>query len=289
MNTGSVDAVHRSGRSFLRRALGEPMIHFILLGALVFLAYAAVSPSPPPAQDLIVVTAQDAEQLQAQYRSTWNRDPTALEFRELVAQHVREEVFYREARNWGLDLDDQVVRVRMRQKMEFLLENPDAVRAPAEVDLLSLFEATRNKYVSPAAVSFTQVFLGEAGPDAAGAALAELAGGADPAVIGEPSLLPAGMDLAQPGAVASAFGEGFFARIADLPPGAWTGPVRSAFGQHLVRVSDVRTTPPPQFEDVRGSVEAEWRRIESRKAAEAAYAALKARYRIDLTQTGLAE
>jgi hypothetical protein len=289
MTKGSVDAIRPDSRSLLRRLLGEPMLHFILLGALVFLGYSVVSPAPPLEQDVIVVTAQDAEQLRAQYRSTWNRDPTSAELRDLLAQHVREEVLYREARNWGLDLNDQVVRVRMRQKMEFLLENPDAVPAPSEADLRTLFEATREKYVSPAALSFTQVFLGESGPDAAGAVLAALAGGADPATVGVPSLLPAGMELAQPGAVASAFGEGFFARIAALPPGVWTGPVRSAFGLHLLRVSEVRTTQPPRFEDVRGSVEAEWRRTESRKAADAAYAALRARYRIDLTQTGLAE
>ena len=267
----------------------EPLVHFVVLAALVFFAYSIVAPAPPPAKDQIVVTLNDADRLKAQYRSTWNRDPSALEFRDLVEQFVRDEVFYREARSYGLDLNDQVVRVRMRQKMEFLLADPAAVPAPTEPELLALFEATKQKYVTPESIAFRQIFLAEPVAGTAEAALSSLASGVDPATISVPSLLPAEMALARPAAVDGTFGDGFFARLASLPVGAWAGPVRSAFGQHLVFVAEVAASATPLFEDVRASVEAEWRRDATRRQAEAAYAGLKARYRIDLSRVGLSE
>jgi hypothetical protein len=73
------------------------MLHFVALAALVFAAYAHLAPAPPPPEDRIVVTAQDADRLKAQFRGTWNRDPAPKEFRDLVDNFVREEVFYRES------------------------------------------------------------------------------------------------------------------------------------------------------------------------------------------------
>ena len=273
----------------LRRLLREPLLHFIGLAALVFLAYAMLAPALPPAEDQIVVTRQDADRLRAQYRSTWNRAPSEQEFRDLVDQFVRDEVYYREARAYGLDLDDQVVRVRMRQKMEFLLADPAAVAVPSEAELLALFEATKQKYVTPESIAFRQVFLGEPAAGGAEAALAALTEGADPANVGLPSLLPGEMALSRPASVDSTFGDGFFAGLVTLPMDRWAGPVRSAYGQHLVRVTAIEAADAPEFEAVRASVEAEWLRIATRKLAEARYADLKGRYQIDLSQTGLGE
>ncbi len=272
----------------VRRLLREPMVHFIGLAALIFAAYALLSPPAPPAQERIIVTAEDGQRLAAQYQSTWNRAPTAEEFRNLVDQFVREEVYYREARAYGLDQNDQVVRVRMRQKMEFLLADPAAVAAPAEAELQALFAATASKYAPPDTIAFDQVFLGDGGDGDDGGARAEaalqaLTAGADPATLGQPSLLPAALPPARPAQVDASFGAGFFARIAGLPEGQWAGPVRSAYGLHLVRLSAITTSPPPKFEDVRAAVEDDWRRDALRKAAEAAYQAIKARYDVDLS------
>jgi hypothetical protein len=273
----------------MRRLLREPFLHFVILGGLVLFAYSIVSPTLPPATDRIVITAQDADRLRSQYRSTWSREPSAQEFRELVNQYVREEVLYREAKSYGLDLNDQVVRVRMRQKMEFLLADPAAVPAPTDPELLALFEMTKLKYVTPENIAFRQVFLGEPTPDNAKTALVALAGGTDPSAVGLPSLLPSEMALSRASTVNSTFGDGFFGHLVALPKGTWAGPVRSAFGQHLVQVTEITASNAPRFEDVRASVEAEWRRDATRKAAEAAYAVVKARYLIDLSQTGISE
>lgn len=289
MMTGSSDLRNEGIPKPLRRLLHEPLLHFILLAALVFFAYAIISPPHAPDKDQIVVTGQDADRLKAQYRSTWNRAPSEQEFRDLVDQLVRDEVYYREAKSYGLDLNDQVVRVRMRQKMEFLLADPAAVTAPTDAELLALFEATKQKYVTPESIAFRQVFLGEPAAGVAEADLNALSGGADPAALGVPSLLPGEMALSRPASVDSTFGDGFFASLVTLPTGAWAGPVRSAYGQHLVMLTAVTASQAPEFEAVRASVTSEWLRNATRTLAETNYQALKSRYQIDLSQTGLSQ
>jgi hypothetical protein len=197
---------------------------------------------------------------------------------------VEEEVLYREARAYGLDEGDQVVRTRLRQKAEFLLANPGAIRAPTETELAAHFEATRAIYAVPATLAFRQVFLGEPAPGEMDAALSALRAGADPAGVGRASLLPEDMGLARQTAVDAVFGTGFFARVSALPVGEWTGPVESAFGVHAVRVTAASPPAPLPFAEVRSQVEADWRRAEGERARAAALAAIMAGYRIDLSQ-----
>jgi hypothetical protein len=261
-------------------------VGFLIAGIALFALYAAMAPTAPPPPGEITLTASDAERLRGQFRATWNRDPAAEEFRSLISGHLEEEVLYREALRLGLDRNDPVIRVRLRQKAEFLLANPGTIREPTEAELLAHYDDTRAAYQVPASVSFQQVFLGEPAPEALAAAMAALQSGADPAGLGMASLLPEAMTDARRAAVDGSFGTGVFLQLASLPLGEWTGPVISAFGEHLVRITAVTQSDLPPFAEVRAEVAADWRRIEGEKARDAALAAIMASYRIDLGQIG---
>src|SRR5262245_21680490 len=106
------------------KILREPLVHFLLLGAAIFVFYGAVSEAPvSAARDRITVTAGDVDQLRGLWERQWQRPPTHEELRGLIEQHVHEEVLYREALALGLDRDDDVVRRRLAQKFEFLTED----------------------------------------------------------------------------------------------------------------------------------------------------------------------
>jgi hypothetical protein len=268
----------------VRHLLREPLVAFMIMGVAIFALYGAVSPSAPVLPEAITLTAADVDRLKGQFRATWNREPTAEEFSALVAGYVDEEVLYREALLYGLDEDDPIVRVRLRQKAEFLLASPGTLSDPTEADLAAHYERTQSDYTVPAAVTFEQAFLGEASPENAALALTELRAGGDPDTVGSASLLPAEMDAARQTAVDSTFGNGFFAEVASAPLNQWSGPVASVFGVHLLRVSAVEQSLVPPFEEVRALVEADWRRLEGEKVRQAALETIKSRYRIDLSQ-----
>lgn len=197
----------------------------------------------------------------------------------VIDDYVKEEVFYREALALGLDRDDTVIRRRLRQKMEFFGDAGAAALAPGDAELQAYFEAHRERFAKPVRVTFQQVFLGNDDPGPVFAALAE---GADPAGLGRGSLLPPTMEAAVASSVDGTFGDGFFAQVAELSSGAWQGPVRSSYGNHLVRLYGKEPAAAPPFERVRAEVEEEWRRLKAMELREAAYQALLRRYQVVL-------
>lgn len=268
----------------LARVLREPLVHFLLIGAAVFGLYSLVTPPAAPAGSEIIVTADDAGRMKAQFRATWNRDPTAAEFNGLLDNFIREEIYYREAKLLGLDQNDQVIRLRLRQKVEYLLSQTWSAAAPTDSQLRAHYELSRNKYAAPSTISFEQVFLGDPSQEDIERVRTALKTGADASTLGTASLLPGKMPPSHQAGIDSTFGKGFFALVSAAPSGEWTGPVKSSYGQHMIRVIDLTRSETLPFEQVRQFVETDWRTAEGDKAKEDAYQAMKAQYRIDLSQ-----
>src|SRR5688572_8267161 len=103
----------------LRKLAAEPLVHFVLLGAALFALNAWLTPIEGKQ---IVVGEARIRAIAENHRRTWQRAPTREELDALVDEFVREEVFYREALARGMDREDNTIRRRLRQKMEFLIE-----------------------------------------------------------------------------------------------------------------------------------------------------------------------
>ena len=106
----------------LRRVLGEPLLHFLALGALLFVSYAWVHGGGTGTADEIVVSSGQVKSLRAQFMRVWQRPPTRQEMDAQIDAWVREEVLYREGIALALDRDDPVVRRRVAQKMAFIAD-----------------------------------------------------------------------------------------------------------------------------------------------------------------------
>jgi PPIC-type PPIASE domain len=262
------------------RLLREPLLHFLLIGLAVFGAYRFAGPREAATDRRVIdVTAAQEERLAGQFESVWRRPPTRAELGGLVEDHVREEVYYREALALGLDRDDTVIRRRLRQKMEFLGDAGVGGLVPEEAELRAYLEAHADRFAMPAKVTFRQVLLDGEDPQDV---LARLAEGVDPAEVGGGTLLPPVMEASAQAAVDGTFGAGFFETVAALPPGAWSGPVRSSFGAHLVELLTLEPATAPQFEVVRTAVEEDWRRAKADELREAQYRGLRAQYEVVL-------
>ena len=188
----------------LRRLLREPLLHFLLLGGVLFAVFGRGGPQGDAADRRIVVSAADIDRLAAGFAQTWHRPPAADELEAQIRDHVREEVLYRTALTLGLDKDDTIVRRRLRQKMEFLIE--DTVPEPQEAELQAYFHAHEDKFRTEPQISFRQVFVSAGRGDAAEADARETlvrlaAAGPGAADEGDPLLARGGLqpDAAQPG------------------------------------------------------------------------------------------
>ncbi len=226
------------------RLLREPLLHFLLIGAALFLLYGALNRGVSDAPRDIVIPDSRVEALAENFATVWMRPPTPVEIKGLIDDYVAEEIYYREAIAMGLDQDDTVIRRRLRQKMEFISEGVADAAEPTDAELQAYLDRHPGKFALPAQLSFRQVYFspdrrGEAARRDAERLLAELQAGRGPADLaeaGDPTLLPPGMEAATPQDIAGAFGEEFAAQVEEAPEGQWTGPLQSGYGLHLVRV-----------------------------------------------------
>lgn len=259
--------------------LREPLLHFLVLGAGVFALFAAFDDTPPPvAADRLEVTEADAARLAQQFEATWRRPPTRDELSGLIDARIREEVLVREATALGLDRDDAVVRQRLATKMTFLTESGAEAVEATDAALAAHLEAHPERFARAGLVAFEQVMLRDgADPEPLRVALGA---GAAADSLAAPSLLPGRVPPSPPAVVDGAFGQSFHAAVSALAPGGWAGPVESAYGRHLVRVSSVEPPRLPPLAEIRDAVERDWRATMRAGLAEERYEALAARYDI---------
>jgi hypothetical protein len=267
----------------------EPLLHFLVLGAVLFWLAGALGDPAQGRRDRIVLSAGDVEQIAAGFERTWQRPPTQAELAGLLEDRVREEIFYREALALGLDRDDTIVRRRMRQKMEFLSEDLAALE-PGDADLEAWLAANPDAFRQEPRVAFRQIYLSR---DRRGASVqgdaerlvAELRaqdGTVDLATRGDPLPLPAESDGLSASEASRLFGAAFAARLLELEPGRWEGPVESAYGLHAVFVRERVPGRDPALAEVRDAVAREWQAERRRQAREDSYRALRSRYEVEI-------
>ena len=245
----------------MRKLLKEPLVHFLVLGAILFGIGVLRGEGTGSASNRIAITSGAIERLLEGFRLTWQRPPTESEFHGLVEDYLKEEVLYREALEMGLDRNDQIIRRRMRQKLEFLTADLVESIEPSGEELRAHLEANVDRYRQEAMLSFQQVYIGELDGvrqdrARAGSILRELETkpGADPELMGDPFMYPATHRDMRERDLLGVFGEEFTAQVVELPVGQWSGPLSSAFGLHVVRLDALDPGRPSGLEEVRDAV-----------------------------------
>jgi hypothetical protein len=248
--------------------LREPLLHFLVIGAAFFLLYGAFSnPEADQSDKRLVVNAAEVEWMRTNWQKRWGRPPTARELDGLIQQYIRETVLYREALALGLDRNDQIIRRRLAQKMEFIAKDLVSLTPPTDEDLQAYFETHQDRYQEPARYTFTQVFIdpdkrGDATLEDAEAIKARLIAEGDaiedPGALGDDFMLANYYPEKDPLEIQKLFGSGFAESLIALSPGQWHGPVLSGYGTHLVYVRHVTEPRMPELAVVREQVVADW-------------------------------
>ena len=275
--------------------LREPLLHFMLIGAAIYLLY-GVFAEPVPVDDdkTIVLSAGELQWMQTSWQQRWNRPPTEEEFDGVIQQYIRESVLYREALTMGLNQHDQVIRRRLAQKLEYLAKDLVALTPPTEEELQAYFETHQDRYQPPPRYTFTQIFIdpdkrGDATLDDAEAIKATLIAQSDAienaGALGDDFMLQNYYPDKDPIEIQKSFGTGFTESLFELAPGQWHGPVLSGYGVHLVYVSHVTEPPAPVFAEVRERVAQDWRTDKSEELNEQFYASLRERYTIVIEES----
>lgn len=265
-------------------------MHFLILGALLFLYSEWKGGSAGPGGTRISITPGLVEHLAAGFARTWQRPPTDAELKGLVDEQVKEEIATREATAMGLDRDDAIIRRRLRQKLEFLVEDAAEQAQPAEAELQAWLDAHPEAFRAESRVALRQVFLstdkrGAKARGDAGRLLARLRAAGprtETGALGDASMLPAEMPAGPLSDVSRTFGAEFATKVDALAAGEWSGPLESPYGLHLVLVTEKGAARTPSLSEIRPLVEREFQAERRRAQLQALYDRLLQKYTVSI-------
>jgi hypothetical protein len=267
--------------------LKEPLLHFLVLGALIFALYGFIGPDAP-ADDEIVVTRGQQEHLVTAFSRTWQRPPTQTEFNGIVDDWIREEIAYRESQTMGLDTDDTIIRRRLRQKLEVLAEDIVSIAEPTPEALAQYLADNQADYTLEPVYTLRQVYFsvdrrrGEAMQDAEQALLLLQTDSVltNPEDLGDPISLRHRYVNEREGSLAATFGLEFTEGLMDIEPGNWSGPVRSGYGLHLVLIEEFMPGRPLTLAEAERDVRRDWAIEQRVRAIDTLYESLREKYTI---------
>jgi hypothetical protein len=295
-------------------------------------------PARPPVQrEPIVISAEQIRLMEEDFVWRWGMVATPAQMSALIAQTLEEEMLYREARVLALDFQDGSVHRRLVEKMRALGDRPG--RPPDELmrearalgldedivirrlliekmrillaqdpsappltdaDLQDYLDRHRERFLQPAELTFSHLFLDESlsGADLEDAARTTLARArtlppAGAVELSDPFLLGLRFRAYSRPRITARFGTAFAEQVFALEPGVWSDPIASPYGLHLVLVEETREPRLPELASIRQQlVEALGTERATQRLAQG-LARLRERYEIrvegreDLSTTGV--
>ena len=297
-------AHYASERTFgpaMQKVLRDPLMHFLILGLVLFGLFAWVTGDDASSDDRVIEVDRAALLSHIQYHARAFSPEAASahldgmsdsELDRIIDAFVREEALYREALALGMDRTDHVIKHRLVQSIEFITDDL-ALRTTEVTDdeLETYFEANRARYRIESTVTFTHVFFnserhGEEARDLAENKLAELnreripftdAPGHGDRFLYLVNYVERTEDL-----VASHFGDEMASAVFALVPddANWVGPLASRYGHHLVLLTGKTVERDPELAEVEARVRADAEREAAEKRRDAAIGTLIDTYEV---------
>ena len=273
----------------LSTLLREPLLHFLLIGAALFLFYNLQNEGSID-DNRIVIDEAKINHLVALWKKKRQRLPTQSELQGLIKQQVREEVMVREALAMGLDKNDSIIRRRLAQKIEFITSDLAALAEPTETELSNYLSTHSEEFSLPARIDFVQIFIN---PDKHGADIQEHinnllnklsndGANSDITTLGDSLMLEQKHQQVTEHDVSRLFGKEFASKLFTLPVGSWQGPVQSGYGLHLALISNKTDNQLPELNAVHEKVLAEWQAQQRQDMDKVFYESLRQRYEITI-------
>lgn len=244
----------------LKKFITEPLVHFLVIAILLFIIFEQLN-----AQDdnpnTITISQGRIEQIKQSFLARWNRAPLAKELENATHHYAINEMYIREARALNMDRGDKVIDRRLRQKIEFLIEDLVTTKEPSNTELMQFYQQHINKYQTQAMLSFQQIHLsidGNKNELQQKIALQKqlIEQGKTPQ--GELKLLPYQVTSKNVVQIDRLFGNSFSKKLMLAPLSSWYGPIESSHGVHFVLIEQRSPSINKSFESIKSTVLTDW-------------------------------
>ena len=267
------------------RIIREPISLFVILGLLLFIVYNRTTTYYDQKNKQITVTEAQVQLLKETFAKTWNREPTEEELEAQIENLIKDEIYYKEAVDLGLDRSDIAVKRRLRQIMEMMMDDMATVY-PSEDQLKTYLSENQDKFRRDPYISFRHIYFSSENRETALDILGKLK---DTLPVDERSfdglaLIPNEFSEESYRSVERLFGKSFTEEVFTLKPGIWQGPVESAYGYHLVYISELTEGFVPELSEIWDEVEREWSVEKRTQVKDQQYQKIRERYTISFVE-----
>ena len=280
--TSPADIAARSRRARKWPAwLREPLLHFVVLGAVLFAINRAVASRTDDPHVIIVGRDVDSEAVHV-FEEARGREPNEKELKALHQIWLDNEVLYREGLAMQVDKGDDVIRERVIFKALSVIDANVKLPQIEDAGLREWFESHRDKYDEPARFDFQEAALaGENSETEVRRFVDELNGGA-------PGDANAGLRVfkGRPHSnLVQSYGAEFAQTLEESPTGQWRA-LKTRDGWRAIRLDAISAPKPASYDTLRGVVRQDWRDAIASEQRTAAVRALARKYDVKFEPHG---
>jgi hypothetical protein len=237
----------------IKKYLQEPLLHFLVLGGVLFLFYATINDGFTQEEQKVIISKAKIEQLTYIWQKKHMQKPTRVEIEELIDAEIFSEIMSREAIKLGIDKDDAIIRRRLVQKMMFVSSNFSSLVTPTEAQLKKYLQTHKETFMSPVHISFTLQ---------------------NNVMLNKDNTMMTKWDVSR------SYGKDFATKVFTLPVGVWNTNIMSAYGKVDVYVKELITASTLPYESIKPRLKAGWQQEEKERLDKAFYKTLKNNYTI---------
>jgi len=243
----------------MKKLLIEPLFHFLLLGLGLFLIYGLVSKNQDN-EETIIINDYDINNIIASWEMQWKRLPTDEELKSLIQQNIKQEIFYQEALKMNLDHNDEIIKRRLSQKMQFLASDIASLNEPNDEELMAFYKENIKSYMSQNLYEMYQIIYSpdyHNNPKVEAENLLQNISQQDPKMaetLGDKMPFPFYFKSVNDNELNRQLGLNFTEELKKLEANQWTGPIKSGFGYHLVFIADKKESAPIPLNEIQAEV-----------------------------------
>jgi hypothetical protein len=262
-------------RISFKRLFGEPLIQFLILGAVLFLFTSYVRQHRDKKSREIIVDNERIGMMVMNYKTQTGDLPNKQQLDAMIDNYIREEISYREAKKIGLDKDDEIIRRRLSQKFDFLQTDLTEAAQPSDKDLKQFYTQHPELFQTDAKVSFSHIYFSadnstdNIAKQKALTVLQQLKNSKLQRAPEKGDHFPLQYDYTDQATVdiQQNFGDKpILQELFKAPLHTWIGPVQSGYGWHLIFISKRNNAVAIPFELIKEEVKTKW--LEATKDAQ---------------------
>lgn len=274
----------------IKRLFQEPLVHFILLGTILFLMVGYIQNQTNSKAREIIVDNERVNLMILNYKTQTGNLPNKQQLDAMIDNYIKEEISYREAKKMGLDKDDEIIRRRLSQKFDFLQTDLTEINTPSEENLKQFYTSNPSMFKIEPTVSFTHIYFSTNNSNdsiAKQRALQLLKQLKNSDLNHAPEMgdrFPLLYDYTNQSLIdiQQNFGDKpILKELFKAPLNVWIGPFQSGYGWHLFYVSKINSETLIPFDLIKEEVKKQYLATEKAKQNKKIYDSLEKKYNIN--------